>query len=729
MIVNPIDNIGSYIPTQGVPVVSRDGTYSTAYNASIPLGLNPQSLYIQSPATVANFQTTTGYQFASANSVPLLPQNTMPNPIHIKTRVYVPNQIVGILIGTKGQTIKSVIAESGAIIRIEGDRDPTPSSSSAHQNTCNSIDASQENSYNNTKSTATCVEIDLSSAISNCKLLQENGTLNGPIKDEPLVSNSLATCVTVQVNGDGHKKINNGVSGHPPGLDQRGVFISGYDFQVSRALFWVFRKVAENQNMRAEEIFLTCESIVPSKVVGRIIGKNGQNVKRLQLKSGATIKVPEDLNQNDKNSIDAAVRVVGNFYAVQMVQHHFGMLILDTEWRESKEFKDKRSRFNHNLSAYDPLSSHLEYPEKQYYSAQGMIVNPIDNIGSYIPTQGVPVVSRDGTYSTAYNASIPLGLNPQSLYIQSPATVANFQTTTGYQFASANSVPLLPQNTMPNPIHIKTRVYVPNQIVGILIGTKGQTIKSVIAESGAIIRIEGDRDPTPSSSSVHQNTCNSIDASQENSYNNTKSTATCVEIDLSSAISNCNLQEENGTLNGPIKDEPLVSDSLATCVTVQVNGDGHKKINNGVSGHPPGLDQRGVFISGYDFQVSRIVMRALGLEPRQEEVNKLMSQMMEDSTARSINKEAFTAQELANLLSDRLKIDKIGDEIQTAFHLFDSDEKGFIDVEDLKRVTKELGEELNEDELKEMIQIAEYSTKGQVTSNEFKNVMKKISLY
>nr|CAD2190810.1 unnamed protein product [Meloidogyne enterolobii] len=125
----------------------------------------------------------------------------------------------------------------------------------------------------------------------------------------------------------------------------------------------------------------------------------------------------------------------------------------------------------------------------------------------------------------------------------------------------------------------------------------------------------------------------------------------------------------------------------------------------------------------------KIVMRALGLEPRQEEVNKLMDRMLEDSVARSVNQEAFTAQELANILSDRLKIDKIGDEIQTAFQLFDSNEKGFINVEDLKRVAKELGEELNEDEFKEMISLAECSIKGQVTPNEFKNVMKKISLY
>ena len=58
---------------------------------------------------------------------------------------------------------------------------------------------------------------------------------------------------------------------------------------------------------------------------------------------------------------------------------------------------------------------------------------------------------------------------------------------------------------------------------------------------------------------------------------------------------------------------------------------------------------------------------------------------------------------MANILSDRLKGDKIGDEIQTAFQLFDIGEKGFITIGDLQKVSKELGEELSEDELKVFI--------------------------
>jgi len=93
-----------------------------------------------------------------------------------------------------------------------------------------------------------------------------------------------------------------------------------------------------------------------------------------------------------------------------------------------------------------------------------MLVNPLDNFGQYITTQGFQA------YSTAYNTAIPLG--PQSLYIQNPASITGFQNTTGHQYASAHNFSLVPQNSMPSPVHIKTRVYVPNQIVGILIGTK-----------------------------------------------------------------------------------------------------------------------------------------------------------------------------------------------------------------------------------------------------------------
>ena len=76
--------------------------------------------------------------------------------------------------------------------------------------------------------------------------------------------------------------------------------------------------------------------------------------------------------------------------------------------------------------------------------------------------------------------------------------------------------------------------------------------------------------------------------------------------------------------------------------------------------------------------------------------------------------EAFTAEELIYLLSDRFKEAEDTDEIQSAFKLFvsdlisfiiivtlqDTDGKGFITVNDLRRISNELGENLGDDELK-----------------------------
>ena len=75
--------------------------------------------------------------------------------------------------------------------------------------------------------------------------------------------------------------------------------------------------------------------------------------------------------------------------------------------------------------------------------------------------------------------------------------------------------------------------------------------------------------------------------------------------------------------------------------------------------------------------------------------------MLENETARSVNSEAFTAEELIYVLSDRLKDNDGGTaEIHSTFRLFDTEGKGYVTAKDLQRISNELGENLDEDELK-----------------------------
>lgn len=69
------------------------------------------------------------------------------------------------------------------------------------------------------------------------------------------------------------------------------------------------------------------------------------------------------------------------------------------------------------------------------------------------------------------------------------------------------------------------------------------------------------------------------------------------------------------------------------------------------------------------------------------------------------------------------------EEIQKAFRLFDSDETGKISFQNLKRVAKELGETLSDEELREMIEEADLNGDGLVDEKEFLRIMQKTGLY
>jgi centrin-1 len=69
------------------------------------------------------------------------------------------------------------------------------------------------------------------------------------------------------------------------------------------------------------------------------------------------------------------------------------------------------------------------------------------------------------------------------------------------------------------------------------------------------------------------------------------------------------------------------------------------------------------------------------------------------------------------------------EEIPKAFRLFDDDETGKISFKNLKRVAKELGENMTDEELQEMIGEADRDGGGEVNEDEFLRIMKKTSLY
>merc|ERR1712118_480903 len=122
-----------------------------------------------------------------------------------------------------------------------------------------------------------------------------------------------------------------------------------------------------------------------------------------------------------------------------------------------------------------------------------------------------------------------------------------------------------------------------------------------------------------------------------------------------------------------------------------------------------------------DAKELKVAMRALGFEPKKEEVRKMISDIDKDGDG-TID------------FDEMMMIAKMGEkdsreEIIKAFRLFDDDETGRISFKNLKRVARELGETMTDEELQEMVDEADRDGDGEINEEEFLRIMKKTSLY
>ena len=69
------------------------------------------------------------------------------------------------------------------------------------------------------------------------------------------------------------------------------------------------------------------------------------------------------------------------------------------------------------------------------------------------------------------------------------------------------------------------------------------------------------------------------------------------------------------------------------------------------------------------------------------------------------------------------------EEIVKAFKLFDEDSTGRISLRNLRRVARELGENLSDDELQAMIDEFDKDGDGEISESEFLAIMKQTSIY
>ena len=126
-----------------------------------------------------------------------------------------------------------------------------------------------------------------------------------------------------------------------------------------------------------------------------------------------------------------------------------------------------------------------------------------------------------------------------------------------------------------------------------------------------------------------------------------------------------------------------------------------------------------------DAKELKVAMRALGFEPKKGEIQKMISDGRVDKDGTG----TIDFSEFSEMMTAKMSEKDSREEIFKAFRLFDINETGSISFRDLKRVARELGEDMTDGELQEMIDEADRDGDGEVNEAEFLRIMMKTSLY
>ena len=120
-----------------------------------------------------------------------------------------------------------------------------------------------------------------------------------------------------------------------------------------------------------------------------------------------------------------------------------------------------------------------------------------------------------------------------------------------------------------------------------------------------------------------------------------------------------------------------------------------------------------------DYRELKVAMRALGFAVKKDEVDAIMREYDRDDSG------SIEYPEFREIMMERMGDRNPQDELAKAFKIFDDDGSGVITVRNLRRIAKELGEDVNDEELFAMIDEFDQNGDGVIDEKEFLAIMSK----
>ncbi|KAL4435819.1 hypothetical protein ABPG74_015787 [Tetrahymena malaccensis] len=112
-------------------------------------------------------------------------------------------------------------------------------------------------------------------------------------------------------------------------------------------------------------------------------------------------------------------------------------------------------------------------------------------------------------------------------------------------------------------------------------------------------------------------------------------------------------------------------------------------------------------------------MRSLGFEAKNQTIYKMIADLDTDQSGQ------INFSEFLNLMTARISDRDSREDIRKVYLLFNDENGVGISIKQLRRIAQELGEQMDDTELQEMIERADSNGDGLVTEDDFYNIMTK----
>mmetsp|Transcript_33913 Transcript_33913/g.43572 ORF Transcript_33913/g.43572 Transcript_33913/m.43572 type:complete len:172 (+) Transcript_33913:69-584(+) len=124
-----------------------------------------------------------------------------------------------------------------------------------------------------------------------------------------------------------------------------------------------------------------------------------------------------------------------------------------------------------------------------------------------------------------------------------------------------------------------------------------------------------------------------------------------------------------------------------------------------------------------DIHELKVLIRALGFPVKKQEVLKMVYDC-DPNNEGTVDMDTYL-----EIMTDKYAMRDQDEEIMKAFALFDDDNSGYISIKNMRRVARELGENLGDEEIQAMIDEFDRDQDGEISKEEFKSIMKQSSMY